>query len=149
MADNNKKNTTIDMEQLKAELKKELLAEMEQEVPKPTKASGKMSKKDRDWLNEYVEIELFRDGRDYKDDVSVSVNGENCVIKRGQRVKIKRKFALALEQSQRQDLKAAEHADRLHNEYANTAAKIFGMCIHTAVPLSFAATRRGRRMRHL
>ncbi len=56
-----------------------------------------------DWLEEYVEVKLFKDGKDYRDDVFVSVNGESCLIKRGEPVKIKRKFALVLEQSERQD----------------------------------------------
>ena len=58
-------------------------------------------------LDEYVEIELFRDGDRYKDDVFVAVGGENCLIKRGEPVRVKRKFALALEQSRRQDIAAA------------------------------------------
>ena len=33
--------------------------------------------------NTLVEIELFRDNKDYKDDVFVAVNGESCVIARG------------------------------------------------------------------
>ena len=127
MAEKKQQLEGIILEQLKAELMKELRAEMEQEASKVAKTNGKMSKKDRDWLNEYVEIKLHKDGREYKDDVSVSVNGENCVIKRGVKVRVKRKFALALEQSRRQDIKAVEHTDKLHNEYVNTAAKIFGM----------------------
>ena len=55
------------------------------------------------WLEEYVEVKLFKDGKDYRDDVFVSVGGESCLIKRGERVPIKRKFALVLEQSERQD----------------------------------------------
>ena len=58
-------------------------------------------------LDEYVDIELFRDGDRYKDDVFVAVGGENCLIRRGEPVRIKRKFALALEQSRRQDIAAA------------------------------------------
>lgn len=58
-------------------------------------------------LDEYVEIELFRDGDRYKDDVFVAVGGENCLIKRGEPVRVKRKIALALEQSRRQDVAAA------------------------------------------
>ena len=58
-------------------------------------------------LEEYVEIELFRDNDKYKDDVYVAVGGENCLIKRGVPVKIKRKFALVLNQSKLQDMKTA------------------------------------------
>ena len=65
-------------------------------------------KKQEEYLNEYVDIKLFRDSDRYTDDVFVAVNGENCVIKRGEWVKVKREFALVLEQSESQDLKAAQ-----------------------------------------
>lgn len=58
-------------------------------------------------LEEYVEVELFRDNDKYKDDVYVAVGGENCLIKRGVPVRIKRKFALVLNQSKLQDMKTA------------------------------------------
>ena len=73
-------------------------------------------------LEEYVEVQLFKDGKDYKDDVFVSINGENCLIRRGIPVKIKRKFALILEQSQRQDVIAAEYAESKQREYKEQAA---------------------------
>ena len=60
------------------------------------------------YLNETVAVKLFRDNDRYKDDVYVAVNGHNCVIKRGEWVKIKRKFALVLDQSEIQDMKTAE-----------------------------------------
>lgn len=56
---------------------------------------------------EYVEVRLFKDNEKYTDDVYVAVGGQNCVIKRGVPVKIKRKFYLALCQSNDQDLKTA------------------------------------------
>ena len=65
---------------------------------------------------EYVEVKLFKDNGQYKDDVYVSVNGENCLIKRGERVKIKRKFAEVLDHSEYQDYetsKLIEEASRL------------------------------------
>lgn len=57
---------------------------------------------------EYVEVKLFKDNERYTDDVYVAVGGENCLIKRGVPVKIKRKFYLAICQSDEQDLKAAK-----------------------------------------
>lgn len=64
----------------------------------------KNAKAERDaYWNELVEIKLFKDNNKYKDDVFVSVNGENCVIKRGVRVKVKRKFANVLDLSDLQD----------------------------------------------
>ena len=63
------------------------------------------------YLNEYVAVKLFRDNDRYKDDVYVAINGHNCVIKRGEWVKIKRKFALVLDQSEIQDMQTAEYLE--------------------------------------
>ena len=64
-----------------------------------------------------VEIELFRDNKDYKDNVFVAVNGESCVIQRGKKVKIKKKFADVLENSMRQDIKTARLMDNKSSEF--------------------------------
>ena len=110
----------IDLEALKAEIRAELKAELKEELkPEPEcKTAPKQAKPGPDpWLEEYVSVQLFKDGKDYKDDVYVSVNGENCRIQRGVPVKIKRKFALVLEQSQAQDIHAAEFAEARQSEY--------------------------------
>ena len=60
------------------------------------------------YMEEYVEVKLFKDNGKYKDDVFVSVNGENCVIKRGERVRIKRKFAEVLDNSEHQDYETSK-----------------------------------------
>ena len=74
--------------------------------------------------NELVEIELFRDNKDYKDDVFVAVNGESCVVVRGQKVKVKKKFAEVIEQSMAQDVKTARMMDEKSDEYfAETRAR--------------------------
>ena len=65
-------------------------------------------KQQEDWLNEYVEVRLFKDNEKYKDDVYVAINGKNCVIRRGVWTRIRRKFALLLDQSEIQDLRTAE-----------------------------------------
>ena len=69
------------------------------------------------YLNEYVAVKLFRDNDRYKDDVYVAVNGHNCVIKRGEWVKIKRKFALVLDQSEIQDMQTAEYLEAEQNRF--------------------------------
>ncbi len=63
------------------------------------------------WLNEYVEVRLFKDNDKYKDDVYVAINGKNCVIRRGVWTRIRRKFAMLLDQSEIQDLRTAELMD--------------------------------------
>ena len=50
--------------------------------------------------SEYVEIRLFKDGDKYKDDVLVGINGYMCRVKRGVPVKIKRRFAEVIAQSE-------------------------------------------------
>lgn len=77
----------------------------------------KKAREQKAYMNEYVEVMLFKgkEGK-YKDDVYVAVNGENCVIKRGERVKIKRKFAEVLDHSQHQDYEVATLVDGLKKE---------------------------------
>ena len=59
-------------------------------------------------MNEYVEVQLFKDNDKYKDPVFVGVNGETIAIERGEKVKIKRKFAMVLENSNVQDYKTSQ-----------------------------------------
>ena len=74
------------------------------------------------YLNEPVAVKLFRDNDRYKDDVYVAVNGHNCVIKRGEWVKIKRKFAMVLDQSEIQDMKTAEMLEAEQNRFREAEA---------------------------
>lgn len=72
------------------------------------------------YWNELVEVKLFKDNNKYKDDVFVSVNGDNCVIKRGVKVKIKRKFAALLDDSDLQDYETSMLMEQKSNEYAKS-----------------------------
>ena len=72
------------------------------------------------YWNELVEVKLFKDNNKYKDDVFVSVNGENCVIKRGEKVKIKRKFAAVLDSSDLQDYETSLLIEKKSNEFAKS-----------------------------
>lgn len=69
------------------------------------------------YWDELVEVKLFRDNNKYKDDVFVAVNGENCVIKRGENVKIKRKFEAVLDASDLQDYETSKLIDKKTSEY--------------------------------
>jgi len=80
------------------------------------------AKEYEDYLNEYISVKLFKDNDRYKDDVYVAVNGQNCVIKRGEWVKIKRKFALVLDASEIQDMKTAEFIEREQRRFASENA---------------------------
>ena len=110
MSDNKAvKTEKFDIEALKASLREEILKEINAQKNQPAPIDPCME--------EYVEVQLFRDGKDYRDDVFVSCNGENCLIKRGVPVKIKRKFALVLEQSARQEASAAEYQEARQREF--------------------------------
>ena len=71
------------------------------------------TKKNKDYYNELVEVRLFKDNDKYKDDVFVSVNGVGMIVPRGEDVKIPRKYAIALKNSQAQDSFAAMHTAQL------------------------------------
>lgn len=72
---------------------------------------------------ELVTVRLFKDAKNYKDDVFVQCNGENCLIKRGETVQIKRKFAEVLANSDRQDLAAADLMTELSEQYEDAVSK--------------------------
>ncbi len=100
-----------EMEQMREEYEKRLAGA--QQAPHDSKKEAaqeklrQMQKEQESWLNEYVEIKLFKDNDKYKDDVYVAINGKNCVIRRGEWTRIRRKFAMLLDQSEVQDLRTA------------------------------------------
>ena len=108
----------------------EMLAEAKKEADKiiaeaKAKANGEMTEEEKKakaesdaYWNEYVEIELFLDNDKYKDDVWVAVNGESCYIKRGERVKVKRKFAREIELSDSQKREANRLIAKKSSEFA-------------------------------
>lgn len=117
---------SINLADVKAQVEA-MLAEARQEVEKAREEAAKIladakaqvsgeltdeqkkaNEKEKAYYNEYVEIELFKDNGKYKDDVTVAVNGETCLVQRGKKVKIKRKFAQALEDSRVQDIKTSD-----------------------------------------
>ena len=76
------------------------------------------------YMEEKVPVRLFKDNDRYKDDVFVAVNGEGCLIKRGETVMIKRKFAEVLEQSDRQDMETARLMDLRSGEYESQKERL-------------------------
>ena len=76
------------------------------------------------YMDEYVEVMLFKDNGKYKDDVFVAVNGEGCLIQRGVRVKIKRKFAEVLEESMKQDRETASLIDLKTSEWKRVSQNL-------------------------
>jgi hypothetical protein len=84
-----------------------------------TEEQIKANEERKAYWDELVEVRLFKDNNKYKDDVFVSVNGENCVIKRGERVKVKRKFAEVLDKSDLQDYETSKLIEKKSKEFAN------------------------------
>ena len=85
-----------------------------------TEEQKKANEKEKAYYNELVEVKLFKDNNKYKDDVFVSVNGENCVIKRGEKVMIKRKFAEVLDCSDLQDYETSKLIEKKSSEFAKS-----------------------------
>lgn len=126
-----KKSEAIDLADVKKQVEA-MLAKAREEAEKivaDAKASvggeltdeQKKANAERDaYWNELVEVKLFKDNNKYKDDVFVSVNGENCVIKRGERVKVKRKFANVLDLSDMQDYETSKLIEKKSEEFAKS-----------------------------
>ena len=85
-----------------------------------TEEQKKANEERKAYWNELVKVQLFRDNNKYKDDVFVSVNGENCVIKRGVEVEIKRKFAAVLDNSDLQDYETSMLIEKKSSEFAKS-----------------------------
>ena len=85
-----------------------------------TEEQKKANEERKAYWNELVKVKLFRDNNKYKDDVFVSVNGENCVIKRGIEVEIKRKFAEVLDKSDLQDYETSMLIEKKSSEFAKS-----------------------------
>lgn len=117
---------TADLSEIQAEIRKMLdeakaqAAEIVANAQKSTGVDPEAAKKRSEDLargEEYVEVKLFKDNGRYKEPVFVAVNGENCVIERGVRVKIKRKFAEVLDNSDNQDYETSRMMDAKSGEF--------------------------------
>ena len=131
-----KEHETVTLEALKAQieamraayeaeiaaLRDEKQAELRETSAKSEKVK-KFLREQEAWLNEYVEVRLFKDNEKYKDDVYVAINGKNCVIRRGVWTRIRRKFALLLDQSEIQDLRTAELMEREAGRFADESRR--------------------------
>ena len=113
-----------EMERMRAEYEEKisaLEAERAEKTAQSTADDGRFGdflRRQEAWLNEYVEVRLFKDNEKYKDDVYVAINGKNCVIRRGVWTRIRRKFALLLDQSEIQDLRTAELMEKEATRFA-------------------------------
>lgn len=135
MADKAEKKEDINLADVEAQVKK-MLADAKAEAEKivanakasvsgeMTEEQKKKAEEEKAYYNEEVEIELFKDSGKYKDDVFVAVNGVGCQIQRGKKIKVKRKYALALENSLNQDKKTSDLIDLKVRELQEAELKI-------------------------
>lgn len=94
-------------------------AEAPEEVPEE---ANKEPKSETDYLEELVEVMLFKDSDRYSDDVPVTLNGKTWLIKRGVKVMVPRKVKLVLDDAMKQGGIAAdcdEEAQRQYKEFEN------------------------------
>ena len=75
------------------------------------------------FVNERIEEEIY-DNDKYKDDVFVAVNGVGMIVPRGVEVKIPRKYAEALFNSEQQNSFAAWYQAKLQSDAAKAEAVI-------------------------
>ncbi len=81
------------------------------------KDTVKVKKTDaKSYYNEKVTVKLFKDNSKYKDDVFVAVNGVGMIVPRGVEVKIPRKYAIALANSEKQASFAVEYQAKLQSD---------------------------------
>lgn len=69
---------------------------------------------------ELVEVKLFKDNDKYREPVFVGCNGETIAIERGVRVKIKKKFADILDNSEHQDYETSVMIEKKSSEFAKS-----------------------------
>lgn len=85
-----------------------------------TEEQKKANEERKAYWNELVEVRLFKDNNKYRDDKYVAVNGENVNIRRGETVKVKRKFADALDKSDTQDYETSMLIEKKSSEFAKS-----------------------------
>lgn len=121
MATTAKKPATEDVaakiiEEAKAEAER-ILAEAREQAGNVSAKPQPVKRPDDDYLEEIVDLKLFKDNGKYKDDVFVAVNGKKFQIQRGKTVQVPRYIALCVEDSLRQSGYAAELSESFQEEY--------------------------------
>ena len=83
---------------------------------KTTVPEEKKGKTIKEYYDERVTVKLFKDNNRYKDDVFVAVNGVGMIVPRGVEVRIPRKYAEALKDSELQSSFAISYQSKLQND---------------------------------
>jgi len=122
------KNENIDMQKLLfelAELKKKV---EQQEAAKPEQQTLSEEieaiKRGNQYMNELVEIQLFKDNERYKEPLYVAVNGKAWLIQRGVPVKVPRYVAEVIDSADRQTTFAANYSEEQENKFENESRRL-------------------------
>lgn len=120
---NKEKELEAALEAMRKE-KEALLEEVEslKKAPEPVEET----EEDADYWNERVPYEAFYDGDKYSDDISVKVNGERFLIKRGERVMIPRKVLHVLENAEKQKRYSADYNRKLQERFEKETKAYIG-----------------------
>ena len=76
-----------------------------------------------EFLNELVDVRLFKDSDKYKNDLTVVVNGYGRTIKRGYLVQIPRYAAMVIDEHLRQEALIANKQDVMIQDFASASQK--------------------------
>lgn len=81
---------------------------------------------DAEYWNERVPYTAFYDGDKYSDDISVKVNGERFLIKRGEEVMIPRKVLHVLQNADKQARFSADYNRKLQEQFEKETKAYIG-----------------------
>lgn len=74
------------------------------------------------WMNEYIELKLFKDNDKYSGDVYAACNGRVTIIQRGVWVRVRRYISMIIDQSEIQDMLTAEMVQNKEQLYLRKQA---------------------------
>ncbi len=87
-------------------------------------ATKKKEKNIQKYLNEKETIILVKDNERYSNDLTVTYNGKNYLIKRGVPVEIPRFLKLVIEDAYRQQMMASDFSRKLEEEFMDKSESI-------------------------
>ena len=113
----------IDAMLLEAEKKaQEIVRKAGETAPAAKTVSKEIQKREKE-LQEPVTVKLFKDNKNYKDDVFVAVNGRTFQIKRGVEVQVPRYVKEVLDHSVQQDEATAAFIESKERDYERESKK--------------------------
>lgn len=109
----NETTLTLTVEQLEELIAKKVEEKTQKEAESAKANMSEQVKREMEWLEEKVPVQLFRDGKEYRDDVFACVGDTRIQIQRGQTVMVPRKIAMVLDEANRQSNAASDRQQTL------------------------------------